>query len=188
MERDGIRAKPPRGIGERGWWLQQVSPARRWRLGRLPPGEMLVQMKIVDWDSEVKAAWVRAAVLQRDPEWARAMFAWDPLADLLEALGPEEQQALAADFVRGHDLDGQLIMVLGGVSPRWQETLATAVLQQDHQRPPTQPWNLGELVTLAGERIDPALAGMAEGFSPVPPIQQVAALLRFRADMFKELS
>ncbi len=79
-------------------------------------------------------------------------------------------------------------MVLGGVSPRWQETLATAVLRKIIQMATTQPWNLGELVTLAGERIDPALAGLAEGFSPVPPIQQVAALLRFRADMIKELS
>lgn len=52
----------------------------------------------------------------------------------------------------------------------------------------TQPWNLGELTRLAGERIDPALYGVAERLSLEPPIQEVAALLRFRDDMLKELS
>ncbi|MEU4228590.1 DUF5691 domain-containing protein [Nonomuraea sp. NPDC026600] len=186
MERDGIRAKPPRGIGERAWWLQQV--VARAPLGLWGRPARLLKMKIPDWDAEVKAAWVRAAVLQRDPEWARAMFAWDPIADLLEALGPDEQQRLAADFVKEHDLDSQLIMVLGGVSSHWREGLATAVLRKIIKVATTQPWNLGELIKLAGERIDPSLAELAENYSPVPPIQQVAALLRFRADMLKELS
>ncbi|MEV4217694.1 DUF5691 domain-containing protein [Nonomuraea sp. NPDC049725] len=187
MERDGVRAKPPRGIGERAWWLQQViarAPLSTWEL---PPHRML-RKRMPEWHDEVRAAWVRAAVLQRDPEWARAMFAWDPIADLLEALPPDEQQELAAGFVNDHDPDGQLIMVLGGVAPCWRERLATAVLRKIVRVAATQPWNLGELVRLAGERIDPALAALAEGFSPVPPVQEVAALLRFRADMLRELS
>ncbi|MGN9842454.1 DUF5691 domain-containing protein [Nonomuraea sp. H19] len=186
MERDGIRLKPPRGIGERAWWLQQIiarAPLAVW--GR--PPTRLLQLKIPDWDAEVKAAWVRAAVLQKDPEWARAMFGWDPIADLLESLPPDEQQELAAEFVREHDLDSQLIMVLGGVSSHWREGLATAVLRKIVKVATTQPWNLGELVKLAGERIDPALFWLAESYSPVESIQQVAALLRFRADMYREL-
>ncbi|GGO82404.1 DUF5691 domain-containing protein [Nonomuraea cavernae] len=187
MERDGIRPKPPRGTGERAWWLQQViarAPLASWEL----PPDTLLAMRIPEWDAEMKAGWMRAAVLQRDPEWARAMFAWDPIADLLEALGPEEQQRLAADFVKRHDLDSQLIMVLGGVSPHWREGLATAVLRKILKVAGTQPWNLGELVRLAGERIDPGLADLAGSYSPEPPIQEVAALLRFRADMIKELT
>uniref|UniRef100_UPI001C5CC473 DUF5691 domain-containing protein n=1 Tax=Nonomuraea rhizosphaerae TaxID=2665663 RepID=UPI001C5CC473 len=203
MERDGVRAKPPRGTGERAWWLQQV--VARAPLGLWGGPARLLKMKIPDWDAEVKTAWVRAAVLQRDPEWARAMFAWDPIADLLVALGPDEQQQLAAEFVRKHDLDSQLIMVLGGVSSHWREGLATAVLHKIVKVASTQPWNLGELIKLAGERIDPALAALAERYTPqaqqlgldggqmpsaqqsFPHIEQVAALLRFRADMLKEL-
>ncbi len=83
MERDGIRPKTPRGVGERAWWLQQVIARAPLQMWGVPPGEML-RKKILDWDSEVKTAWVRAAVLQREPEWARAMFAWDPISDLLE--------------------------------------------------------------------------------------------------------
>ncbi|MGI5272745.1 DUF5691 domain-containing protein [Nonomuraea sp. CA-218870] len=187
MERDGIRAKPPRGFGERAWWLQQViarAPLSMWG----EPPESLLARRVPEWDGEVKAGWVRAAVLQRDPAWARAMFAWDPIADLLEALGPGEQQELAAGFTRAHDLDSQLIMVLGGVSPSWREPLASAVLHKIVKVAATQPWNLDELVRLAGERIDPGLAPLAESCSPAPSVQQVAALLRFRAEMFKELT
>ncbi|MDP9866877.1 MULTISPECIES: DUF5691 domain-containing protein [Streptosporangium] len=190
MERDGIRAKPPRGTGERSWWLQQAvarTPLAVWpRLLGRPPAE-LVRMKIVDWGREVMAGWVRATVLQGDPEWARELFAWDPLADLLAALPPAEQERVAADFVRRHGLDGQLIMVLGGASAPWGPGLAKAVLQKILEVSGTQPWNLGELTKLAGERIDPALYGVAERLSPEPPIQEVAALLRFRDDMLKEL-
>ncbi|MGP3913054.1 DUF5691 domain-containing protein [Nonomuraea sp. 10N515B] len=186
MERDGVRPKPPRGIGERAWWLQQIIARAPLAVWGHPPARLL-RMRIPDWDADVKAAWVRAAVLQKDPEWARAMFGWDPIADLLESLPPDEQQELAADFVRTHDLDSQLIMVLGGVSSHWREGLATAVLRKIVKVAATQPWNLGELVKLAGERIDPALFPLAESYSPVESIQQVAALLRFRADMYKEL-
>ncbi|SEG28944.1 hypothetical protein SAMN05444920_102464 [Nonomuraea solani] len=187
MERDGVRAKPPRGAGERAWWLQQIIARAPLSVWGLPPARLLA-MKIPDWDDEVKAAWVRAAVLQKNPEWARAMFGWDPIADLLDSLPPAEQQELAAGFVRKHDLDSQLIMVLGGVSSHWREGLATAVLHKIVKVATTQPWNLGELVKLAGEHIDPALFPLAESYSPVESIQQVAALLRFRADMYKELS
>ncbi|MEV5889328.1 DUF5691 domain-containing protein [Nonomuraea fuscirosea] len=186
MERDGVRQKPPRGIGERAWWLQQIIARAPLALWDRPPAALLA-MRIPDWDAEVKAAWVRAAVLQRNPGWARAMFGWDPIADLLESLPPAEQQELAARFVHHHDLDSQLIMVLGGVSSHWGEGLATAVLRKIVKVAATQPWNLGELVKLAGEHIDPALYELAEDFSPAEPIQQVAALLRFRADMYKEL-
>ncbi|MEW9549255.1 DUF5691 domain-containing protein [Nonomuraea sp. NPDC050783] len=186
MERDGVRPKAPRGIGERAWWLQQLIARAPLAVWGHPP-ERLLAMRIPDWDADVKAAWVRAAVLQRDPGWARAMFGHDPIADLLESLPPAEQQELAARFVRGHDLDSQLIMVLGGVSSPWKEGLATAVLHKIVKVAATQPWNLGELVKLAGEHIDPALFPLAESYSPVEQIQQVAALLRFRADMHKEL-
>ncbi|GIH92642.1 hypothetical protein Psi01_32720 [Planobispora siamensis] len=189
MERDGVRAKPPHGTGERSWWLQQLvarTPLGVWSelLGR-PPGE-LVRMEVVDWGREVMAGWVRAAVLQGDPVWARELFDWDPLADLLAVLPREEQGAVAARFVRSHGLDGQLIMVLGGAAAPWGPELSKAVLQKIVELSGTQPWNLGELSRLAGERVDPALYGLAERLSPEPPVQEVAALLRFRDDMLKE--
>ncbi|MFI6292442.1 DUF5691 domain-containing protein [Nonomuraea sp. NPDC050790] len=181
MERDGVRAKPPRGIGERAWWLQQVvarAPLRMWAR----PGVML-GLRFSDWDAEVKAGWVRAAVLQRDAGWARAMFAHDPIADLLGVLAPEEQQELAAEFVKNQDMDSQLIMVLGGVERPWRAGLAAAVLNKIARIAATQPWNLGELARLAGERVDPELHPLAERSGA----GEVAEVLRFRAEMVAEL-
>lgn len=181
MERDGVRAKPPRGIGERAWWLQQVvarAPLRMWAEPRVMLG-----LRISDWDAEVKAGWVRAAVLQREAGWARAMFAHDPIADLLGVLPPEEQQELAAEFVKNQDMDSQLIMVLGGVEPPWGAGLAAAVLNKIATIAASQPWNLGELARLAGERVDPELHALA-GQSGAA---EVAEVLRFRAEMVKEL-
>ncbi|MEV2268274.1 DUF5691 domain-containing protein [Nonomuraea africana] len=177
MERDGIRARPPRGTGERAWWLQQVvsrAPLRMWSTA-------LLRTKIHDWAREVRSGWVRAAVLQRDPVWARALFACDPLADLLAVLSPVDQDEVAADFVRRHGVDGQMIMVLGGAATPWRQGLAQAVLSKIRQVAVTQPWNLSELSAMAGERIDPSLHFLAEGVEGVP------GLLRFRADMMKEL-
>ncbi|MBG0817268.1 hypothetical protein HS045_24315 [Planomonospora sp. ID82291] len=191
MERDGVRSRPPHGTGARSWWLQQLvarTPLQVWPslLGR-PPGE-LVRAKIPDWEREVVAGWVRATVLQGDPAWARELFARDPLADLLAVLPRGEQEAVAAGFVRDHGLDGQLIMVLGGAAAPWGPALTRAVLQKILDLSGTQAWNVGELVRLAGERADPALYGLAERLSLEPPIQEVAALLRFRDDMLKELT
>ncbi|MFE3449507.1 DUF5691 domain-containing protein [Nonomuraea sp. NPDC059194] len=177
MERDGIRARPPRGTGERAWWLQQVvarAPLRMWDTA-------LLRAKIPEWGREVRSGWVRAAVLQRDPVWARALFAWDPLADLLAVLPPDDQDEVAADFVHRHGVDGQMIMVLGGASTPWGRGLAHAVLTKIGKVAATQPWNLDELARMAGERIDPADRFMADGLS------EVSNLLAFRAEMTKEL-
>ncbi|MFI6480734.1 DUF5691 domain-containing protein [Nonomuraea sp. NPDC050663] len=181
MERDGVRAKPPAGTGERAWWMQQLIARAPLSIWTHPPEE-IVAKRISDWETEVRLGWVRAAILQRDPAWARAMFAWDPIADLLVALPPLEQQALAAAFAERHDLDNQLIMVLGGVAPPWQAGLAVAVLNKIVKTATLQPWNLGELSRIAAERIDPALHEVAAG------VPEVAGVLRFRAKMREELS
>ncbi|MBX6382587.1 MAG: hypothetical protein IRZ07_06370, partial [Microbispora sp.] len=94
MERDGVRARPPAGMDTRGWWLQQVvahTPLSFWpgHLG-MPPDE-IAAARIGDWAREVRLGWTRAAILQRDATWARALFDAEPLTDLLAVLPPEER-------------------------------------------------------------------------------------------------
>ncbi|GAA4560057.1 DUF5691 domain-containing protein [Planotetraspora kaengkrachanensis] len=185
MERDGVRPRPPAGTAQRGWWLQQViarTPLAFWtvHLGRSP--EDVVRSKIGDWAREVAMGWTRAAILQHDPRWARALFEVEPLTDLLAVLPPEEQSARAAELVARHPVDGQMIMMLGGVARPWGPRLAKAVLKKIVEMSGTQPWNAGELIRLAGERLDPAMHGH------VQEIPELAATLRFRHDMSKELS
>nr|WP_157553945.1 DUF5691 domain-containing protein [Herbidospora sakaeratensis] len=191
MERDGVRSRPPAGTGPRSWWLQQViahTPLRFWpgHLGAEPAE--LVRMTIGDWAREIHMGWIRAAILQDDPVWARALFDVEPLTDLLAVLPPDERSWRAAEIVRAGNVDGQLIMMLGGVPGPWSGPLAAAVLQRVADIASSQPWNAGELARLAGERLDPAGDYDLDQLPDTGELQTAAALLRFRSDMIKEFS
>ncbi|GAA1273838.1 DUF5691 domain-containing protein [Sphaerisporangium rubeum] len=190
MERDGIRSRAPAGTGQGSWWLQQVvarTPLTFWtgRFG-LPP-KQIVRLKVEEWPREVRLGWERAVVLQNDPEWARALFAVEPLTDLLAVLPPAERAGQAAELVRGQPVDGQLIMMLGGIPGPWGPALTDAVLDKIVETVGHQPWNLGELTRLAGERADPSGHATAASRSPEPAVQDVADVLRFRHAMLTEL-
>ncbi|MCW2876882.1 MAG: hypothetical protein JWQ95_982 [Sphaerisporangium sp.] len=190
MERDGVRSRAPGGTGERSWWLQQVvahTPLDFWtdHFGRT--AKQIVALNLGEWAREIRLGWERATVLQNDPTWARALFAVEPLTDLLAVLPPGERADKAAELVHDQPVDGQLIMMLGGVPAPWGATLAKAVLEKILDTAGRQPWNLGELVRLASERVDPAMHEVAARLSPEPPVQEVAATLRFRSDMLAEL-
>jgi len=185
MARDGVRRRPPSGTDPQGWWLQQViahTPLSFWpaHLGLTP--EEIVRARIDGWEREVRMGWVRAAILQRDAAWARALFQADPLTDLLAVLPPEERSDLAAELIRGRPVDGQMIMMLGGVAGPWGPRLTEAVLDRIRGDADRRPWSVTELINLAGERIDPALH---PGVTDIP---ELADALRFRFEMAKELS
>ncbi|WP_214110382.1 DUF5691 domain-containing protein, partial [Acrocarpospora catenulata] len=191
MERDGLRARPPAGGGERGWWLQQVishTPLAFW------PGHLggtvaeITRLDLGDWAREVRMGWTRAAILQRDPEWARALLDIEPLTDLLAVLPPDEQSQRAAQLVYTGKVDGQLIMMLGGVPRPWGEPLARAVLTRITELAAKQPWNAGELANLAAVRIDPGWYDQVARFAEHGEMEDLAAILRFRSDMIKEFS
>ncbi|MEU9884057.1 DUF5691 domain-containing protein [Sphaerisporangium sp. NPDC051011] len=190
MERDGIRSRALAGTGQRSWWLQQVvahTPLPFWT-GHLGLSvKRIVALNTGDWAREIRLGWERAAVLQNDPTWARALFAVEPLSDLLAVLPPAERADKAAELVREQPVDGQLIMMLGGLPAPWGPALARAVMEKIVDTAGRQPWNLAELVRLAGERVDPAMHQMTARLSAEPPVQEVAATLRFRFDMHEEL-
>ncbi|GAB1822482.1 DUF5691 domain-containing protein [Herbidospora sp. RD11066] len=191
MERDGVRSRPPAGTGPRSWWLQQVvahTPLGFWpgHLGAEPAE--LVRMTIGDWAREIHMGWIRAAILQDDPVWARALFDVEPLTDLLAVLPPDERSWRAAEIVRAGNVDGQLIMMLGGVPGPWSGPLAAAVLQRVADIASSQPWNAGELARLAGERLDPTGHYDLDQLPDIGELHTAAALLRFRSDMIKEFS
>ncbi|MEO3812764.1 DUF5691 domain-containing protein [Sphaerisporangium sp. B11E5] len=190
MERDGVRSRAPAGTGQRSWWLQQViarTPLVFWTERFGLPAKQIVRLKVVEWPREVRLGWERAVVLQNDPEWARALFAVEPLTDLLAVLPPAERAGQAAELVRGQPVDGQLIMMLGGIPGPWGPSLTEAVLDKIVETVGHQPWNLGELVRLAGERADPAAHETAATRSLEPAVQEVADVLRFRHAMLTEL-
>ena len=83
MERDGVVATPPAGMGERSWWFGQLvaaTPLAVWQEvfdGRT--AEEVVALPVADgWRPDLLAAWSRAAARQHDSAWARALLGTAP--------------------------------------------------------------------------------------------------------------
>lgn len=180
LERDGVRERPPKGAGQRGWWLEQLlahTPLATWtsHLGATPAD--IVRRVSGDWKTEIHAGWVRAAIVQRDPDWALALLDREPSGDLLAVLPAPARSAAGARVVAAMSFDGHLITLLGAVPGPWSGPLAAAVLAKIEQA--AGAWRVRELSRLAGERMDPSLHDRARD-------EGLAETLRFRHDMLRE--
>ncbi|WP_020579164.1 DUF5691 domain-containing protein [Actinopolymorpha alba] len=193
-QRDGIQLRPPNGVGERAWWLEELlarTPLTTW-LGRLgnTPAE-IVALNAGDWHQPVTTGWARAAITQRDVTWARALLGEGILSGpLLGVLPPEERASHAARIVAEGGLGAHLVELLNDVAGPWTDDLAAAVLTRIAQAGKQNP-GLGErLCQLAALRLPPELYERAEDLAahPWPALRRLATTLRFRHDMLKELS
>jgi Family of unknown function (DUF5691) len=185
MERDGVERRPPRGTGERQFWLAQLlaaAPLSLWpaRL-KAPPGELVRLPVAGDWRTLVHGAWARAAVLQRDVEWARALRAVHPARDLLEVL-PRDERENAAE-----DLQDAL-----ACPPPWGAALSRSVLGQiramvKDRLPPVDLEEVG--ARLHPDTLDevPALRDAAASGWAATAVERLVNLAAFRAAMLREL-
>src|SRR5205814_479612 len=110
MKRDGITPKPPQGVGERGWWLEEVlarTPVETWTGGE--PADFLASV-VGDWAPVVLRGLARATVTARERTWATAVF------DRLFAVPRQDRRAT----------DGELLDAVIAVVP--DEELAERVL------------------------------------------------------------
>jgi hypothetical protein len=98
-QRDGIEAKPPKGVGEKAWWIIQlleVTPLIHWtEKWSISSSEIVTTAIASEWKSDLIEGWLRAALLQRDSQWAEALFPVatsldkkERLANLLELMTP----------------------------------------------------------------------------------------------------
>lgn len=188
MQRDGVVAAPPSGRGERSWWLGQLveaTPLATWRTqfgGRT--AQEIVGLPVADgWTEELHAAWCRAAVRQRDPEWARALLgtpATPPangpgtasLAErskLLATLPGEERAVWVADFVAAHGLS-EAFQLLGVCAVPWAEPLGRSVVDAlDIARDAgSYPWSFSGVMGLAERCLNPAEADRLEVLTTTP--------------------
>ncbi|MCF3103884.1 hypothetical protein IPZ58_20145 [Streptomyces roseoverticillatus] len=186
MQRDGVVVKPPSGRGERSWWLSQIveaAPLAAWRErfgGRSPAG--IVALPVTDgWQPELHAAWCRAAVRQRDAEWARALLgpaseppaaegaSWRDPAKLLSALPAEERAEWVAEFVSAHGLS-DAFRLLGVCAVPWAQPLGRAIVDAlDTARDAGgYPWSFSGVMGLAERCLDPAQADRLEVLTAQP--------------------
>ncbi|MFE4694546.1 DUF5691 domain-containing protein [Streptomyces sp. NPDC056749] len=178
MQRDGVVPVPPSGRGERSWWLGQLveaTPLGVWRerFGGRAAHE-LVALPVADgWAGELHAAWCRAAVRQRDPDWARALLgapstppANGPgtasLAErskLLAILPPPERALWVSGFIAAHGLS-EAFQLLGVCSVPWEAPLGRSVVDAlDIARDAgSYPWSFSGVMGLAERCLNPAEA------------------------------
>ncbi|WP_374202081.1 DUF5691 domain-containing protein [Streptomyces sp. AC550_RSS872] len=188
MERDGVVAKAPAGRGERSWWFGQLveaAPLGTWpgRLGGRTPGEIVALPVTDDWQGELHAAWCRAAVRQRDGEWARALLgspsapeAGGPgavslaeRAKLLGTLGSAERAQWVAGFIATHGLS-EAFQLLGVCTVPWSGPLGRAVVDALNiaRDAGSYPWSFSGVMGLAERCLDPAEASRLDGLLAIP--------------------
>jgi hypothetical protein len=188
MERDGVVPKAPTGRGERSWWFGQLveaTPLGTWpaRLGGRTPQEIVALPVADDWQSELHAAWCRAAVRQRDAGWARALLgspsapeAGGPgavslaeRAKLLGTLGSDERAEWVAGFIATHGLS-EAFQLLGVCAVPWAGPLGRAVVDALNiaRDAGSYPWSFSGVMGLAERCLDPSEAVRLDGLLAVP--------------------
>jgi hypothetical protein len=188
MERDGVAPKAPTGRGERSWWFGQLvesTPLGTWpgRLGGRTPREMVALPVADDWQGELHAAWCRAAVRQRDAEWARALLGAPSAAEsggpgavslaerakLLGTLGAAERADWVAGFIAAHGLS-EAFQLLGVCAVPWAAPLGRAVVDALNiaRDAGSYPWSFSGVMGLAERCLDPCEASRLEGLMAIP--------------------
>ncbi|MER5767910.1 DUF5691 domain-containing protein [Streptomyces sp. NPDC001985] len=178
MQRDGVVPAPPTGRGRRSWWLGQLveaAPLATWteRLGGRGARE-IVALPVADgWREELHAAWCRAAVRQRDAEWARALLgapgsspetgpgpsSLAERAKLLATVEPGERADWVAGFIAAHGLS-EAFQLLGVCAVPWSEPLGRSVVDAlDIARDAgSYPWSFSGVMGLAERCLAPGEA------------------------------
>ncbi|MET7401469.1 DUF5691 domain-containing protein [Dactylosporangium sp. NPDC005572] len=214
MRRDGIAPRPPAGVGERAWWLEELltrTPLRVWG----EPGEFLRLPVTPEWAAVLRRGLARAAAAQRDPRWATALTGQLTeevaaggrpddrllLEALYDALPSDALSAIAVEVLR-RGLAGAAAVGVEHVlelCPRpWPPALVEAVFGalDDLGGRRSAGWRLAGLCELAALRLPADTAGravaLAGGLSSDDPMSSIvgrfADTLRFRHDMLKELA
>jgi hypothetical protein len=189
MQRDGVSPRPPAGVGERTWWLEEVlarTPLSTWGDD---PARFLGLRVANGWREVVLRGLARAASVGRDPVWAGALIdallatpgARERPDDMLlveslyPSLPPDELVNRAVDALRGDGprragrrRDAPGVDHLLELCPRpWPEPLVEAVfaaLDQYADRA-VPSWRVAELCQLAAVRLPPGAAGRAAAFA-----------------------
>lgn len=141
MQRDGIELRPAQGLGEKAWWLIQMleaAPLELWlREWQATPAEVLAASLAGDWKKELFEAWSRAAVRQRQADWAQAALEvaleqqrLDKIAPLLDVLSDRQREACLMELLTSNnpkvrEMHGALV---GNCRHAWSREFSLAVL------------------------------------------------------------
>jgi hypothetical protein len=110
----GIDTKPPKGIGEKAWFIIQLTellPLNAWTdAWKAAVPEIIAAALAGDWGANLLEGWTRAAIAQKNSEWAAAIFPralelekYDRLGALLQAMSPAAAEENLAVFLQIND-------------------------------------------------------------------------------------
>jgi hypothetical protein len=212
MRRDGIEPKPPTGVGERAWWLEQV-------LARTPLGDWdprMLSLSIADdWEPVVHHGLAQAAINERNGEWATALVdrltpaegrnRWNWIRPaLLAALPVDELTRRLIDLLRADTDPGDGLTVaalLEHIPTPWPDDLGAAVLTgiAGAIREPRRWFDVDHVSRLAYLGLPPTRAAIVDQLADrlrleqpdnrrIYSVERLAAVLHQRHDMIKELT
>jgi hypothetical protein len=215
MQRDGVEPKPPRGTGERAWWLSEIirrTPPAAWGAAwGLTPAKILATRTAKEWRSQLIEGWSAAAVAYHDAEWAAALADLAPretvpVATLIAAVPAARREPLLIQLLgdgRPLGRDHPALAALRAAPGPWGHALARAVVGALARRlahaddSARSDWHLRAALEEFALAIPPELADEAVGALPAviaeTPFWADTALafaerLRLRREMLAALS
>lgn len=142
-QREGLVEKAQHGKGAKAGWLAQtlaLTPPRMWaQQWNLSAADCLGLLEKHPWREAVLEGWLRAALTQRDADWAAALLDLpakelpdpDARARLWQVFAPEDRERLM--IARMAAADGEPLLELLATLPAdggtWSAALSRAVLQ-----------------------------------------------------------
>jgi uncharacterized protein DUF5691 len=201
MRRDGIVATPPKGTGQRAWWLRQLlaaTPLSFWDQFADNPADLLrMPFTGADGDTDdvvVLAGLAGAAARQHDPAWARALLAADPagphVADLVAVLPKEEWTAVVAG-IANRITAAQFAELVVALPRPWPAPLGKVVLDWLDGRPNERAvaWAAGVAArAVPKECLDHPMITREGRPAAAPWRVQLVQTLLFRRRLHEELS
>jgi hypothetical protein len=206
-QRDSIDAKPPKGIGEKAWWIIQLlesTPLRHWSAKwNVAPGEIVSASLASEWKSELVEAWTRGSLLQRSADWAEALFPaakelgkTDRLPKLLELMNPASVEESLAALLDAKAPEAQLVFLTrhdwsADFSGRVLSWLRAATAQDSYD------WQMRNRIPELAARLAPEALGETAAGWPSPEtkawdfwrghVEEFLAAADFRREMIGAL-
>jgi hypothetical protein len=176
-ERDGIEERPPKGVGQRAWWLRQIiagADLAIWtdRTGLTPAG-VLDALQGDDFAADAVHALVAAARLARDPEWSVALARHllgqspveiDTIVPLLAALPHDDAERLALEIAAADSLATlerweTIAAINRPITPSWSPAFSRDVMTilSNHTANSTAGdlWRASQLLEAVSRRLHP---------------------------------
>jgi hypothetical protein len=205
MVRDGVVPKPPRGMGERSWWMEQslgATSLETWTKAlSLRPDQVVALAVDSDAMEALERGWSRAARRQDNAEWAKALAWTFGDRDAIAAMPPGHREEFAMAALRRSGFDASTAELLQVVPGPWSEALGLLVLSS-LARVLVDPWQglpsvfRRSMVAIA-TRLDHRLAeGARRELAPLmtaggwigDDVFAMLDLLSFRHELLEELS